>query len=148
MATRFGDAPPPLTDLPDTDILLQHLRVGVIVAEAPSGRFLSVNRFAEQLWEGAMPNAASVEDYGAMFTGFRPDGRQYSHDEWPLARRAGRRWLRGLQPEGHPPDAAAGDRVLAVAAGDATGTEVSGGIRVRRREQRLRVDGSPPGDGR
>jgi signal transduction histidine kinase len=86
MATRVGDAPPPLTDLPDTDILLQHLRVGVIVAEVPSGRFLSVNRFAEQLWEGAMPNAASVEDYGDMFTGFRPDGRQYSHDEWPLAR--------------------------------------------------------------
>ena len=66
----------------------------------------------------------------------------------PLARRAVRGWLRRLQPAGHPPDAAAVERVLAVAAGEATGTEVAGGIRVRRREQRLRVDGSDPEDGR
>ena len=59
----------------------------------------------------------------------------------PLARRAVRGWLRALQPEGHPPDAAAVARVLAVAAGDATGTEVAGGVRVRRRDQRLHADG-------
>jgi tRNA(Ile)-lysidine synthase len=59
----------------------------------------------------------------------------------PLARRAVRAWLRGLLPEGHPPDAAAVARVLAVAAGEATGTEVAGGVRVRRRGQRLRADG-------
>lgn len=65
----------------------------------------------------------------------------------PLARRAVRRWLRTLQPDGHPPDAAAVERVLAVAAGDATGTEVAGGIRIRRREQRLLADGlRPEGD--
>lgn len=65
----------------------------------------------------------------------------------PLARRAVRTWLRALLPGGHPPDAAAVARVLAVAAGDATGTEVAGGLRVRRRDQRLRADGGcPEGD--
>lgn len=59
----------------------------------------------------------------------------------PLARRAVRTWLRRLLPGDHPPDAAAVARVLAVAAGDATGTEVAGGVRVRRRRQRLRADG-------
>lgn len=66
----------------------------------------------------------------------------------PLARRAVRRWLRALLPGGHPPDAAAVERVLAVARGDAVGAEVAGGVRVRRRHQRLRADGPRCEDGR
>ena len=65
-----------------------------------------------------------------------------------LARRAVRRWLRPLLPGGHPPDAAAVERVIAVAAGSTTGTEVAGGVRVHRREQRLRADGPASADGR
>jgi tRNA(Ile)-lysidine synthase len=53
-----------------------------------------------------------------------------------------RRWLRALLPGGHPPDAAAVQRVLAVARGEGVGTEVAGGVRVRRRAQRLTADGS------
>ncbi len=52
----------------------------------------------------------------------------------PLARRAARRWLRSAD---HPPDAAAVERVLAVAAGAAAATDVAPGIRVRRRRGRL-----------
>ena len=51
----------------------------------------------------------------------------------PLARRALRRWLRARPASGaHPPSLAEVDRVLAVAAGAAVGTELSGGRRVRR----------------
>ncbi|MDQ1443845.1 MAG: tRNA(Ile)-lysidine synthase [Acidimicrobiaceae bacterium] len=52
-----------------------------------------------------------------------------------LARRAVRRLLAGE----HPPDAAAVERVLAVARGDAVGCEVAPGLRVRRSGGRLFV---------
>lgn len=54
-----------------------------------------------------------------------------------LARRAVRRWL---TVDGYPPDAAAIDRVLAVAAGDAIACEIPGGRRIARRDQRLHLD--------
>jgi len=59
-----------------------------------------------------------------------------------LAARALRSWLRP-HLGGRPPDAAAVARVLAVARGDATGTEVAGGVVVRRSGGRLRVVEAP-----
>ncbi len=57
-----------------------------------------------------------------------------------LARRAVRAWLRcGTDAEHHPPDAATVERVLAVARGDAKGTDVGGGRRVTRSRGRLSV---------
>lgn len=53
-----------------------------------------------------------------------------------LARRAVRQWL-GVG--GYPPDAAAVERVLAVARGEATACELPGGRRIERSHQRLRV---------
>lgn len=53
----------------------------------------------------------------------------------PLARRAVRRWL----ANGHPPDAATVERVLAVARGDAVATETGDGRRVERHRQRLHL---------
>ena len=76
------------------------------------------------------------------------DARALASAPAPLAGRAVRGWLRGLLPGGHPPDAAAVQRVLAVARGEGAGTEVAGGVRVRRREQRLRADGPPRRDDR
>jgi tRNA(Ile)-lysidine synthase len=58
----------------------------------------------------------------------------------PLARRAVRRWLVAEDPEHHPPDAAAVQRVLDVAAGRAVACEVAGGRRVRRHRQRLSLE--------
>ncbi len=55
----------------------------------------------------------------------------------PLARRAARRWLRHGGP--HPPDLAAVERVLGVARGEATATDVAPGVRVRRSHGRLSV---------
>jgi hypoxanthine phosphoribosyltransferase len=74
------------------------------------------------------------------------DARVVAAAPRPLARRALRRWLRAADPTGrdHPPSLAEVDRVLAVAAGAAVGTELAGGRGVRRSHQRLRVvpDGS------
>ena len=60
----------------------------------------------------------------------------------PLARRAVRRWL-AEHLDGYPPDAAAVERVLAVARGDSTGCEIAsagpGGLRIRRSGQRLKI---------
>jgi tRNA(Ile)-lysidine synthase len=58
----------------------------------------------------------------------------------PLARRALRRWLRQAGDGEHPPSLAEVDRTLAVAAGAAVGTELTGGQRVRRTRGRLRVE--------
>ena len=55
----------------------------------------------------------------------------------PLARRAVRRWL---TVGGYPPDAAAVERVLAVARGHQVACEISPRIRVQRTQQRLRIE--------
>ena len=60
-----------------------------------------------------------------------------------LARRAVRRWLRTAGPGGaerYAPDAAATERVLAVARGEAVACELAGGWRVARTGGRLRLE--------
>ena len=64
------------------------------------------------------------------------DAVAVSAAERPLARRALRRWL---TVDGYPPDAAAIDRVLAVASGRAAACEVAGVGTVRRSAQRLSI---------
>jgi hypoxanthine phosphoribosyltransferase len=68
------------------------------------------------------------------------DARAVAAAERPLARRALRHWLRVAGGGEHPPSLAEVDRTLAVAAGAAVGTELSGGRRVRRTGGRLRVE--------
>lgn len=62
------------------------------------------------------------------------DARSLAAAPAPLARRAVRRWL---TVDGYPPDAAAVERVLAVARGEIRATEVAEGLRVRRSAGRL-----------
>lgn len=67
----------------------------------------------------------------------------------PLAARAVRRWLAGDGhgpggPERHPPDRATVERVLGVAGGAAVACELTGGWRVARTAQTLRLE-RPPG---
>ncbi len=76
------------------------------------------------------------------------DARVVAAAPLPLARRAVRRWIVStLHPtskntDRHPPDAAAVERVLAVARGEASGCDVAAGWRVERSQQQLRL--SPP----
>lgn len=67
------------------------------------------------------------------------DARAVAAAPAPLARRALRRWLTPALG-GYPPDAAAVERVRAVASGDALACEVAGGVRVARHGQRLTLD--------
>lgn len=66
------------------------------------------------------------------------DARALTAAEPALARRAVRRWL---TVAGYPPDAAAVERVLSVAAGEAVACELPGGTRVERSRQRLGLRG-------
>jgi hypoxanthine phosphoribosyltransferase len=70
------------------------------------------------------------------------DARAVARAPRPLARRALRRFIRDAGGGGHPPSLAAVDRTLAVAEGAALGTELAGGVRVRRTGGRLRVERS------
>ena len=63
----------------------------------------------------------------------------------PLARRTLRRWLRGAEPDAHPPSAAELARVMEVVAGVRVACEISGGRRVGRRAGRLTLQSSVPG---
>jgi tRNA(Ile)-lysidine synthase len=65
------------------------------------------------------------------------DARALREAPVALARVAVREWLREDDPERHPPDAAAVERVLAVARLDAAATDVGRGRRVRRSGGRL-----------
>lgn len=58
-----------------------------------------------------------------------------------LARRAIRLWLVDhLDDEKHPPSAASIERILAVAKGEAAGTEIEGGVSIKRTNQTLRIE--------
>lgn len=89
--------------------------------------------------------ADDAELIAALSDGVDPtDARALAAAPIPLARAAIRRWLRPAG-DGHPPSATAVERVLAVASGDVTATEIAGGWRVSRSAGRLSLD--PPSDG-
>jgi tRNA(Ile)-lysidine synthase len=69
------------------------------------------------------------------------DARALASCAPPLARRVVRRWLTGIVDggSGYPPDAATVARVLQVATGARRACEITGGIRVERHRQRLRI---------
>lgn len=60
-----------------------------------------------------------------------------------VARVAIREWLRQDDPERHPPDGATVERVLAVARGEAVGTEIGSGRRLLRTAGQLRIESAP-----
>jgi PAS domain S-box-containing protein len=65
--------------------VMDNMPVGVVLAEAPSGRVIFRNRTVSQI---SGLNDSPVDDiahYGKL-TGLRPDGRPYEKSEWPLAR--------------------------------------------------------------
>jgi signal transduction histidine kinase/CheY-like chemotaxis protein len=65
--------------------VLDNIPIGVVLAEAPSGRFTFRNRTVANLMR---KDDAPVPDISAysQFVGFHPDGRAYLPEEWPLAR--------------------------------------------------------------
>jgi PAS domain S-box-containing protein len=67
--------------------VLRQMPAGVVIAEAPSGKIMSVNRRAQE-WTEQSPSQTrrtKLEDAGD-FEIFHPDGRTYEMEEWPLMR--------------------------------------------------------------
>ncbi len=80
--------------------------------------------------------AAESDLLDELAAGIDPaDGPALAAAPGPLARRATRRWLR--DDASYPPDLATVERVLGVARGEATATDVAPGRRVRRSKGRL-----------
>ena len=62
----------------------QQMPVGVVVAEVPSGRLVSVNAQMTEIFRMPFKPAADLQSY--EWTGFDATGNRYSALEWPLAR--------------------------------------------------------------
>ncbi|MEX2217734.1 MAG: ATP-binding protein [Phycisphaerales bacterium] len=67
------------------ETVLRQMPAAVIVAEAPSGKFLLFNERVASVLRHPVVEAGSIEDYGA-YRGFHPDGSEMKPGEWPLAR--------------------------------------------------------------
>lgn len=65
--------------------VIDQMPAGVVIAEAPSGRALVVNHRMAQLFRRADLPANALEQHPSR-QGYRPDGRLYGPDEWPLGR--------------------------------------------------------------
>ena len=61
--------------------------IGVVIAEAPSGRVIFRNPGFVEIWGEAAPSPARLEEYD-VWTGLRPGGGTYGPLDWPLARAA------------------------------------------------------------
>jgi PAS domain S-box-containing protein len=67
--------------------VLRQMPAGVVIAEAPSGKIMFVNRRAQE-WTEQSPSQTrrtKLDDAGD-FEIFHPDGRTYEMEEWPLMR--------------------------------------------------------------
>jgi PAS domain S-box-containing protein len=66
--------------------VIEQLPVGVVVAEAPGGRILTLNAAVRRIW-GAAPLSQAISEYKTDYVGFHADtGQRYESHEWPLAR--------------------------------------------------------------
>jgi PAS domain S-box-containing protein len=65
--------------------VLEQMPGGVIVAEAPSGKFLLANQQLEAIFGHPVPMTECLENY-SHFSGLHPDGRPYQPQDYPLAR--------------------------------------------------------------
>jgi two-component sensor histidine kinase len=68
------------------EAVLRQSPVGIIIAEAPSGRLVLGNEQVARIWRHEFQAASEVEEYRA-YRGFeRSTGRELEPGEWPLAR--------------------------------------------------------------
>jgi PAS domain-containing protein len=63
----------------------QQMPVGVMVAEVPSGRLVSVNAQMTSIFRTSFKPAADLNSYGELL-GFHEDGTPYKPLEWPVSR--------------------------------------------------------------
>ncbi|HEY7768868.1 PAS domain-containing sensor histidine kinase, partial [Longimicrobium sp.] len=67
------------------EAVLRQLPVGVVIAEAPSGRLLMGNEQVDQIFGHGYQPSASIGEYGE-WVGYHLDGSRVQSEEWPLSR--------------------------------------------------------------
>jgi len=67
------------------DAVLRQMPIGVMIAEAPSGRIVYNNEASSGIFRQEFPAVASFADYGAWHI-FRPDGSRLPVEEYPMVR--------------------------------------------------------------
>jgi signal transduction histidine kinase/CheY-like chemotaxis protein len=65
--------------------VMQQLPAAVIIAEAPSGRFLLTNSKVEHVLGQPVYATKTMSDFN-QWVGFHPDGTRYKETDWPLSR--------------------------------------------------------------
>jgi PAS domain S-box-containing protein len=72
------------------EAVVNEMPVGVIVADAPSGRIVIDNAEMNRIMHGPSAATAATAARGdpRTYRGFHPDGRPYRPEEWPLTRSA------------------------------------------------------------
>jgi two-component system, cell cycle sensor histidine kinase and response regulator CckA len=67
------------------ETLLRQMPSGVILAEAPSGKLAMINAQVESIFRGPFRIGGGIDDY-LQYPAFRPTGRAYRPEEYPLTR--------------------------------------------------------------
>src|ERR1043166_9257775 len=68
------------------ETVLQQMPVGVIIAEAPSGKLVLDNEQAEKIIGHRLSGNYNVHECHKEFKAFHPGGEPYEVPDWPLAR--------------------------------------------------------------
>jgi PAS domain S-box-containing protein len=67
------------------EAVLRNIPAGIVIAEAPSGRVVTINGQMEQIFRHAFPFSSGIEEYGEWGV-FQSGGRRYEPEDFPLAR--------------------------------------------------------------
>lgn len=73
-------------ELHKTDAILKQMPTGLLIADAHSGEILRYNDAANKILLGNLSHITNIKEYSEVFRGFHADGRELTHDEWPLSR--------------------------------------------------------------
>ncbi len=65
--------------------VLRQMPCGVMIAEAPSGRLILINKQVEEILRHAFPHATKIEEY-VQYKAFHLNEQPFKPEEWPLAR--------------------------------------------------------------
>ncbi|SET01478.1 PAS domain S-box protein [Stigmatella erecta] len=66
-------------------VILETVPVGIVIAEAPSGRIIGGNRRSEEILRHPLPETPDIESY-RNWESYHPDGRRVEGHEYPLSR--------------------------------------------------------------
>jgi PAS domain S-box-containing protein len=100
--TDGGVDPPPLR------AVLDQMPVGVMIAQAPSGKVTYANHQAAAIFGGPVTPTETTDQLERTFEAWHPDGRRLAANEFPLARGLAGETLQGQEVHFRKPDGTVG----------------------------------------